>query len=325
MKWTSIRIQFFAVFLLSIGAINSQENNNTITYKAPSKKFIDITIQSHKGLPRFGEQHYLRNVTPFTNIDAYQQLVDLKYMTSVFNDINKNAITENKNSSDKKERHSAIAQTKLLRLAGLLCSESVLKEYFCSGTPQPKAKTQTCVFTDNYGQRKLVPGWGGRGANEFVQRRKYTAFVNEYLNDLQQWSNTFFNSDEEMAYVVGRISVHGKYDFQKKGYWISRPISRLGGRPLSSAQLVIYTENERKLKNSEILWSIAPENARKLGLTDRSPLFIVTKARFYQENKKGDQAVFKFELAAPALEIYKDPALSQKLGEIKIDNLVTKY
>jgi hypothetical protein len=76
---------------------------NTITYTSPSENFIDITIQAHNGLPRFGNIHYTPKTIPLLNQKAYEDLLILKYLAPVYADLDKKKLTKGShNNSDLK-------------------------------------------------------------------------------------------------------------------------------------------------------------------------------------------------------------------------------
>lgn len=325
-KHTAILIPLLSLFLVGHSqTLRAQTtDSNTLTYTSPSNKFVDITIQSHQGLPRLGDLYYHRGVTPPTNPQAFNALVNMKYLTAIYADMDKAKITkkEYNGTVDKKLENSHLAQNHLLRLAGLVCTEAELKKYFC----QESAK-KTCAFIDTYGRRKHIGFWGDARGNEFAQLRSYSAFVKDNLSELQDWSKTFFEDDELIAYVVSRSSVTGTYDFQKKGYWISGAMAGTS-QVIDYLTFVPYGENQRNLNQRKLLLSLEPAKAKELKLQERSPIFIVAKAKIYPDKKTshaGARVPFAFELENPVLEIYKDIQLTQKLGEISMDNLITKY
>lgn len=87
----------------------------------------------------------------------------------------------------------------------------------------------------------------------------------------------------------------------------------------------------KKIKNnsSKIFLSINPEKAKKLSLAVGSPLFTVAKVKIYHNKKTlvsdGGRVPFSFELENSIIEVYKDQALTNKIGEINVDKLVFKY
>ncbi len=329
LKKTVTLILSFSFLFLWCPALDAQTSGeNTITYKSPSKKFVDITIQAHKGLPRFGYIYYERGITVPINPKGHNELLNMKYLSEAYADMDKNSITKQERNeiAEKKKENSLITQNQLLRLAGHICSEAVLQQYFC-----PDLDTKPCTFTDGYGygQRRSLNYWGGSRNNEFKQMRGYTSFVKENLEDLQKWSTTFFEGDIEIGYLVSRALVTGPYDFKKKGYWLHGVISSSdnGSSPIQYLKFVPLTEDERKLQQHQLLFSITADKARKLSLGKRSTIFTVAKIKIYPDKKtprNSARVLFSCELENPIIEIYKDQALTEKIGEISVESLISK-
>lgn len=312
---------------------------NIITYKAPSTDFIDITIQSHKGMPRYGDIHYRLGVTAPVNRNGYKALVELKYFKEMYVDINRSKLTsyEENSSGDQKQKNSYFAQSHLKNLAGNVCSEEVLKKYFCDTTTKPvntnnKYKNQRnipCKFIDAYGTRRPPSHWGGSRNNEFQQQRSYKEFLEKHLTALQSWADTFYENGEQVVYYVSRSAIIGKYDFKNKGYWLSGLLSSgSSGFMLHSSNFLAYSENEKKIKNShqQFFFSISPQKAKEFNLQDRVPITCVFKVKVLPKISNDTNIQFEFELVDQTIEIYsKNPALTDKLGEINIESLIAKY
>ncbi|WP_339918424.1 hypothetical protein [Yeosuana marina] len=299
--------------------IGQNSDKNTITFKSPSKNFKDITIQSHKGLPRLGDLYFHRGVTPPVNPNAYKMLIEMKYLTAIYADMDKNKITKTGNDNDLKVNNSIASQQHLLQLVTKLGTESFLKKYFCdtSNTTLP------CTFTDANGIRKNIGRWGD-SRNEFQQMRSYKAVVKNHLNELQNWSRTFFKDDQEIAYFVTQSMVVGKYDFKQKGYWLTGMGS--GRFLIQKSQFSAYTDNEKKLKNQKMFFSIPPSKAKELNLQNRTPVFLVFKIKVIPKVSIPTLYFdYSFELDHKIIEIYKDIALTNEIGEINIDNAIFKY
>ena len=101
------------------------------------------------------------------------------------------------------------------------------------------------------------------------------------------------------------------------------------GHPIPILEFLAFTENERILigRHSKIFLSVLPEKAKKLSLMVRHPLFTVAKIKIHQNKKtpiNNGRVPFSFELENPIIEVYKDQALTNKIGEINVDKLVFK-
>ena len=310
--------------LLSFSIVITGQNSdkNAITYKSPSKDFVDITIQSHKGLPRFGDLYFHRGVTPPVNPNTYKTLVEMKYLAATYADIDKNKLTKGgvSNNIDLKSNNSYFSQQHLLQLVSKLGADEFLKKYFCDDSNT----TIQCTFTDTNGMRKHIGRWGN-SRNEFQQMRSYKAVVKNHLNELQNWSKTFFKGDQEIAYFVTQSAIVGKYDFKQKGYWISA--IGVGRFMIQKFQFMAYSGNEKKIGQQNILLSIDPTKAKALKMQNRSPVFTVFKVKVMPKVSPNNMnhVDYSFELDNKVIEIYKDKALTNKIGEIDIDKTVFKY
>jgi len=320
-KTQSLRSLVLLVILsIPIITIGQNSDKNTITYKSPSKDFVDITIQSHKGLPRFGDLYFHRGVTSPVNPNTYKMLVEMKYLIAVYEDIDKNKITKGgvSNNNDLKVNNSHFAQQHLLQLVSKLGDEEFLKKYFCDNSNA----TVPCTFIDANGMRKHIGRWGN-SRNEFQQMRSYKAVVKNHLTELQNWSKTFFEDDQEIVHFVGRSMIIDKYDFKQKGYWIGGMGS--GNFMLRNFQFNAYTENEKKLKDQKMFLPVPLAKAKELKFQNRSPVFTVYKVKVVPKVNNLTNVQFSFELDSKVIEIYKDIALTKKIGEIDIDKTVFKY
>ena len=313
--------------------VQAQETD-VLRYKAPSENFIDLTIQSHKGLPRYGELYYRRGVTTPTTNKAYIALLELKFMKPVLDDMNRSKLDMYSNPTEQAAINSATAQRHLLTLAGYICSEQVLMEQFCDPESRvmkkPMGGTQSnCRFKNAAGERSFLGHWGGSRSNEFRQLRSYTFFLENLLEPLQSWADSFYTSGEQTAYCVAQTRILGKYDFKSKGYWISPGVGGIGSMP-PHAEFLAYTEGEKLLKGNnhrKILLPMAPEKAKSLGLQDRKALFLVFKVNMKPTLvAKGKPRVqFEYELAENVLEVYKNVQLTEKIGALNINELISKY
>lgn len=298
---------------------------NVITYRAPSTDFIDVVIQSHKGLPRYGDLYFLRGTTTPTNNKAYETLVEFKFLKDVYDDMDRSKLTkyDRAQTGDQKTKNSLFAQRHLLTLAGFTCSDAVLKEYFCDSD----AKI-SCNFYDQAGDRKHLGHWGDTRNNEFAQMRSYSGFLKKYFQPLEDWSQTFYKDGSQIAYYVGRAMVSEKYDFKNKGYWINNIISMIGGSyMLHHSEFLAYTESGKALKTSgkKFFVAVEPPKAKELNLQQRSPVFAVLKVKVFPKVQNANHVAFEYELESQIIEIYRDASLGQKIGEIDLTTLVSKY
>lgn len=310
--------------------ITAQTGENTITYKSPSKAYEDITIQTHKGLYRFGV--WKREKVLTTSRNAYVEMLNLKYATSIYKDIDLKNLTKTSRGTqpDTKSKHSELAQRHLLKLTSLVSTEETFKKYFCEEADSPP-----CKF--NPKNRMILGYWGGNAArnNEFRQRRSYTSFVKDNFKPLKDWSENFFKENSKEGYMVykcflfwDRNGVHSTYDFSKKGYWLATDITR----PISNSlnpKLIPSTENERSFsQNRKLLLPMLPKKAKELSLINAENLYVVIKVKvsFDKEysSSAGIRSQYSYEILGKTIQVYRDDALTNLIGELNMENLVTK-
>ncbi len=300
-------------------AVNDQ---NILTFKAPSKDFRDVVIQAHKGLPRYGDLYFLRGTTTPTMNKAYEALLELKFLENTFKDLDRSKLTKHQNiSGDLEKKNSVFAQNHLLILARETLSDEKLQEYFCDS----EAKSP-CNFYNSAGERSRVSYWGGTHNNEFAQNRSYTKFIKNHYGTLQTWSNSFYEDGSQIAYFVARGTVAEKYDFGNKGFWIVNIFSVGGDFILHKSNFMAYSENEKTLKNysKKVFLPVEPTAAKAFNLIERSPVFVVFKVKVTPNVTSPTHIAWEFEMEDTIMEFYKDSPLSQKMGESDIRTIKFK-
>lgn len=321
-------------FYFFFGHAVHAQNDNVLVYESPNEDFIDLVIQSHQGLPRYGELYYIRGVTTPTTNKAYIALLELKFMKAILADLDRSKLDMYSRPSEQKAINSAALQLHLLSLAENVCSEEVLMEHFCDPNARVinkpmGGKPVNCQFTNSAGERKRLGHWGGSAGNEFRQLRSYKHFLENYFEPLQSWADSFYTGGKEIAYNVSRTYIAEKYDFKNEGYWMSVRVGGMGTMP-PYADFLAYTEDEKLLKgnsNKKILLPISPDKAKSYGLRERMPIFLVTKISVLPKlTTSGKPYVrFEYELEGNVLEIYRDIQLTEKIGELNINQLVPQY
>ncbi len=196
-----------------------------------------------------------------------------------------------------------------------------MKEYFCDS----EAKSP-CNFYNPSGERIHVSYWGGTRNNAFAQNRSYTTFIKNHYGTLKEWSKSFYTNGSEVAYLVTKATVADKYDFKNKGYWIGNILKIEGNYMLHDSNFLAYTENEKKLKNAykKIFLPMDANRAKTYNLMNRSPVFVVFKVRVTPKVSASTQILWEFELESTTVELYKDIALGDKLGEVDIRTVTFK-
>ncbi len=181
------------------------DENDLIVHKAPSSKFHNIILQSHNGLPRFGLlnnyrkntntviRHKMERLDPVTReknkkiqlgYHNYFKMVTFKYLAHIYKNIDRERLTKvPTNNATEKQQNSYASQQYLAQLSQSICIEEKCKNGFS-------------------------------GANEFERLRNYKTFVNENLDNLRKWSNTFFKNNTTIGYHVTKVGL-SSYDFDK--------------------------------------------------------------------------------------------------------------
>lgn len=301
----------------STGTIFIDIDQEVLRFSAPSKDFRDVVIQSHKGLPRYGELHFKRNTHKLITNKAYKALLEMRFLKETFNDMDRSKLTKNQISTGGlSKKNSEFAQNHVRILAGETLSDDKLKDYFCD-----TGLASTCNFYNPSGERINVSYWGGIGNNEFVQNRSYTGFVKNYFNTLKDWSQTLYADGSEVAYYVVKGLVAEKYDIKEKGYWIGNLFSIGGDFILDHTNFLPYTENEKAIRHErkKIFLPIDAQKAENYRLIPRSPVFVVFQVRVNPKPYNSTSVIWEYELESPIIQFYKDVALTDIMGEVDIN------
>ncbi|MEK6155146.1 hypothetical protein WIW50_17885 [Flavobacteriaceae bacterium 3-367] len=318
------------------------------TYEPPSDKFIAIKMQTHQGLLRFGEiDNYFtlpdgsyvnhKSQTAFQKADkknweismgrqAFYELLRFKYMSDIYKDMDRALFTKYAGSMYEKDKNSWLAQTNLLKLANAVTHVKDMPRFFCN------PKLNACGYDPSgvkYFHRNVgnVSNWGGKNASEFKQLGAYTAYVNEYYSELQQWKDHFFVNDSEKGYLV--VPVHlNAYDFKHKGYWLRLNAFINNGKLFRYMGLQPSNSKERKLVDArgvQILYPMSPEKAEVFSENTRI-LYLVFKIKVTIKGMgyNYEHLDASYTLLSPTIALYKDDSLTDKTGELSIETMTTK-
>lgn len=314
--------------------------SDVLVYKAPSSAFKDIELQSYKGLPRFGtlnqyrpaptsggkgQQGFKKAVRQSPEIreklkrfrvgyTSYLGLVKMKHMKPLYDDMDRTQISAAvyQNTADKSARSYA-AQGQLRQLAGQICTQEVYDAAYS-------------------------------GTNQFEQQRNYADFVAKHFDGLQQWSKDFMPNDALEVYHVSVLNVLRGYDFDKKGYWINLnaalydPHARASRMsffselvPQAPFEEVLLNKMSGPGKRHKSLTLLLPMNAsdaEALSTSGRGRVFVVAKIRTFLQKVEfaGTNPIFSFgyHYKSPVLEVYRDEALTQKIGDISLERPILK-
>ncbi len=323
-----------SVFFTTISHSQEVDESDLIVYKAPSSKYHDIVLQSHKGLPRFGSlNNYLipvknkngykkkyssirqdpareKNKKIQLGYQNYLKMITFKYLSDIYKDIDRERLTKMPPTSTIGKQKNSYEAQQYLRNLLTLCIEEKCKN-------------------------------GLNGKNEFERLRNYKNFVSENLDDLRKWSNTFFTNNSVIGYHVSGLGL-GSYDFDKNGYWVRLNLNVNIGNSRRVSVSTIFKPNanyESDLLNKtivdrrnqiqplQIFLAMSPEKAEKLQLNKVRSLFLVKKIKLtYKEIVSGyrTRLTLTYHHESPVLEIYEDKALTKKLGTLSLNKLIIK-
>jgi hypothetical protein len=334
-------IIFLFLFCISINAqINTYnfDTNDIIIIKSPSKNYKDILLQSHKGLPRFGALNgYIisrgkiepntreKSQLIGTSYLSFSRMIQMNYMESIYNDFNREVFTyATSNDMSKKEKNSFIAQQHFSELSRT------------TGTKEA--------------------GIINAGTNEFERRRNFKEYVSNNLDGLRKWSSTLLKNNTVTGYWVNTV-ILTDYDFDKKGYWLRIPLAMTHPGKFShysffrnfspktnyENKLLIDKGRTNALPIIKALFKISPEDAEKLqpkrqksipGKHDKkiaNKIFFATKVKVTLKEFSASKNIARPEIPylehhflSPIITLYKDAALTEKVGEISLENLITE-
>jgi hypothetical protein len=349
----NIKALFLLQFLLFYSIVNAQKvtedslqqttYKDTKTFKAPSKDFVTIVLQTHNGLLRFGVQNNytflpdgrplrkdlnqakiinLKRSTLNEGRQAFTEILRMKFMTDLYKDLDKKSFTVSERSMYKEDKNSLLAQNQLLKLANAVSNISLMAKHFCN------PKIADCNYNvENFyrGIRNTKP-WGGGGANEFKRLNSYTSFVSQYLEQLQRWSSSLFTDNTIDGYLVLMARL-GVYDFENKGYWLSYGMGSTSWQFLRFHTLAPNTINERKLTSSNtssILYKMPVDTAEEFSEKTKI-IYLVYKVKAVLEGLDPHYESIKtsFSLENSIIELYDNEDLKTKIGEIAIDETLT--
>ncbi|WP_339918422.1 hypothetical protein [Yeosuana marina] len=320
----------FSIFFTTVSYPQDVENGNLIVHQSPSPKFHNISLQSYKGLPRFGTLNsyikknnlgvYPRRQDPATlekyrkvslSYQNYFKMVTFKYLSDIYMDIDRDRLTKMPPTGTIGKQKNSYDAQKYLRSLLTLCVEEKCKN-------------------------------GLNGKNEFERLRNYKTFVSENLDDLKKWSYMFYTNNSVIGYYVSDLGLDS-YDFDKNGYWANLNLnvnivsSGSGGRvstifePKADYERDLMNKINIDLRNQihplQIFLAMSPEKAEKLQLNKVRGLYLVKKVKLtYKEVVSGYSTLLTltYHYESPILEIYEDMALTKKIGTLSLEELILK-
>ncbi|MCK0160952.1 hypothetical protein [Allomuricauda sp. F6463D] len=316
------------------GNAQSIDDKEMVVYQSPSDKFVSMSLQAHKGLPRFGVLNMYREQTggqrqgmrtvrpvrggknPVSNDknkivtmgkNNFSLLVGLKYLRPFMEDLDRKGLTTITSNMSEKESNSAFLQRFLRsQVAPNLCLTDECKN-------------------------------AGQGKNEFERLRNYTSFVDNCLDPLLDWSKNIMEGDELVGYHVSMLNIGNNYDFDKKGYTVYHSIilnnifTRKQGilnqvvfNPVKPFEEALQNSIDRN-KNIKFLLHIDEQTAERFQKEGIRRLYAVKKIKVKRSNKPmkspSDAIEFTYSHESADLEMYTDEALTQHFKTVSLADL----
>ncbi|UBZ13407.1 hypothetical protein LDL77_16165 [Flagellimonas marinaquae] len=338
--------RIWIVFLLLIQIVVHGQSQE-IAFEPPSSDFISLSLQTHEGKLRFGNQDEYFQKSDGTYISsrddgyfemdrrsshnrasrhAFVELLKMRFKKEMFSAMDRNYFTEQKQNMYEEEMKSHTAQLHVLNLANALCNKTQSNRLFCN----PKEEDCASIFPKDgyYNEPRNIKGWGGRGASEFQKLRAYTTFVEELFPSVEQWADTLYPDNTLEGYYVVKTQL-GQYDFKAGGYWLHTHQFHNQGFLLSWHDLQPANSFERKLMHpngSSLLLKMVPEKAEAFSEKNQQ-IFLTFKVSVSLnglENYRADQLKTTFVLDSPIITIYSDDSLTRKVAEMDIGSVEIK-
>lgn len=301
---------------------NAVEQTNTLSinekvFKAPNQNLENITLQSHKNLPRV-DKRFLSTIS--RELYKYNLLLEMKFLSEYYDKMNTETLLSIKYDKvykiPKEDIKSAIAQNYMRRIAFNFIKIEHFEKFFC--IPE-----QTCKRDKHNKNTKFK--WGGIRADEFDQMSRFKLFIkNNYFSDLKRWAKEI---DDEV-YMV-QLQKIGSYDFKKGEFPITVSLPN-GYVPVDDAgnDLDIRSGTEPiialiKMKENEAEEFILRNSKKKYHLKNK--VFVVSKIKYFDVHKvrlshRGYEPIVKFfYINNPVIEFYEDEALTKKIGDVNIN------
>ncbi|MEM9076366.1 MAG: hypothetical protein AAGC43_04965 [Bacteroidota bacterium] len=324
------------------------QDSGILTYDSPNPLFKGISVQQHKGVPRFGSCDFYfsspnrLDLTPEGRAKRklmekgylrFKQMVEINLLKDLFNSIDKTALTPESRTMDEEVFKSRKAQQLLKNFAFYSGTEAFMKDYFCNEQY-------------NSGNCQIVNEWGGMRADDFTENEKYVDFVEKYMNQILNWSTSFFPEETQTFYFVQQLKDLGTYDFDNNGFWISLPHKVRNGKGFdytstgsgyfytflpktAYGQQVLNKTSQVEYYSGKVLFKIDAGIAERIVNNRYRDLQIVAKVRVVSEgvseaNPFSFNLTYSYHFEDPIVEIFEDAQLTQKLGSLDMRQLIYK-
>ncbi|WP_047245632.1 hypothetical protein [Maribacter thermophilus] len=316
------------------GKAQSIDDKEMVVYQSPSDKFASITLQAHKGLPRFGVPNMYREQT-----GGIRQ--GMRTVRPVRGGKNPVGNDKNKLVTTGKSNLSLLVSLKYLRPF----MEDLDRERLTTLTSNMTEKESNSAFLQRFLRSQVAPNLcladecknANQGKNEFERLRNYTSFVDNCLDPLLDWSKNVMEGDELVGYHVSMLNIGSNYDFDKKGYTayhslilnnifsVKQGIGRqVVFKPVKPFEEALQNSIDRN-KNIEFFLSMDEQTAERFQKEGIKRLYAVKKIKLQRSNKPMEspsKAIeFNYSHESADLEIYTDEALTQHFKTLSLADL----
>ena len=334
--------------LLSAQSTKIVGDEGFLTYESPNPLFMNVHVQQYKGLPRFGscDFYFKSPLRPDgapeartkrklmeSGYAAFLQLAQINMLKDIFTSMDKTALTPRPQTMDEEEFKSNKAQQLLKRLAFSTGTDALKQNYFCNEQY-------------NSGNCQIVNEWGGLRADDFTENEKYVDFVDKHLDEILNWSTSFFSQGTHTFYFVQQLKDLGTYDFDKNGFWISLPHKIRNGRGFdytstrenyfftflpktAYGQQVMNKTSQVGYIHGKVLFKIDAVNAERIVNDRYRDLQMVAKVKVVSEgvseaNPFSFNLTYSYHFEEPIIEIFEDLQLTKKIGSLDMRQLIYK-
>lgn len=330
----SVLFIVFCFWGVLAGSAQSTGDKEMLVLQAPSDKFVSITLQTHKGLPRFGTLNMYRG-------QATGQRQGIRGGRPVRGDVDPNGMQKNKIVASGMNNFALLVGLKYLQPF----MKDLDRERLTTMTSDMSEQDANSAFLQRFLRRRVAPDLcltdecknAGQGKNEFEILRNYTSFVDNCLDPLLDWGKTVMKNDELVVYHVSILNIGGTYDFDKKGYTVYHLLNLNNIFPMKQGILVkvefeAVKPFEVALQNAvdkrmaiRFLLQMDEQTAERFKKEGIRRLYAVKKIKVKRSNEPmgaaSDPIAFTYAHESADLEIYTDEALTQHFKTLSLADL----
>lgn len=315
-------IFFFFLFVASI-IVRAQSRG---LFELKSIFLEDFEIQTKEGLIRLDTYEMAND----WELQSYWKLIELKYLLNDFKEIDLDIVGNKPQELIASRPNSHIS---------VLLSNFIID--------------MSAIFSNDKAHVKYGKMWSIDLYTDYPRLKKsYKSFIEDNLDVLKNKAKVLWKDDYEIAYLVRSAAIKknrvSKYDFSNNGYWLEASPGASYDRNLNLKNNdFIYKKKTFRFSSvghlpkkdfekdlTDVLFEYPASDAEKLEV--KTPLlFLVQKIKIYLIKKDvsvssiknmdyGNILQFGYQLVNPTMEIYADVNLTDKVGEISLEDALFK-